>query len=276
MVNIIDIYEGIFDKNNVKDVGNNLDAGVLDWVQTNYSGKFYISGTKNGKLLVSSKGNVKCKYRNIESIVNEYFEFDHIKGHFDVHDCTNITNLIGGPRIVDGDLKLQGCWRIENFDGFPEKIGGMLNLRASNIESLIGIPVADSYNLSGSEICSLEGLPEKVNGDIDCEACYSLRNLKGAPKEVGGSFRVNSCRLYTLEGAPEKVGVNFSCSHCKFLRNLEGAPKEVGQSLFCDYNDLDSLKGCPQKIGIAIWILGTTVPKSDIETYIPNGIRIHK
>ena len=67
-----------------------------------------------------------------------------------------------------------------------------------------------------------------------CIYCNLLKTLKGAPKEVGGSFMCHNCTsLTSLEGAPEKVGGDFRCSSCASLQSLEGAPKEVGRTFCC-------------------------------------------
>ena len=47
----------------------------------------------------------------------------------------------------------------------------------------------------------------KVDGCFDCQNCYDLKTLEGAPKEIGGDFNCSYCYdLKTLEGCPEKVG----------------------------------------------------------------------
>ena len=84
-------------------------------------------------------------------------------------------------------------------------------------------------------LTSLEGSPEKVDGDFGCTHCDSLTSLKGAPREVGGEFYCSSCKsLKSLEGAPEKVYGYFSCSNCDSLTSLEGAPEKVGGNFYCD------------------------------------------
>ena len=84
-------------------------------------------------------------------------------------------------------------------------------------------------------------------GIISCR-CSSLVSLKGAPKEVGGSFYCHGNALTSLKGAPEKVGGNFDCSYNK-LTSLKGAPKEVGGYFDCYNNALTTLEGAPEKVG---------------------------
>jgi hypothetical protein len=51
-------------------------------------------------------------------------------------------------------------------------------------------PVKEWYGdfYCSSNIISLEGSPEKINGRFDCSYCDGLKSLKGCPKEVTGDF----------------------------------------------------------------------------------------
>lgn len=267
------IVEGIFDKSNKDNVGKAFDDDILDWVKENYKGKFYISGVKNGMTQVSSKGNVKL-ISQLETLTNGQFEFDHIKGHFDIHSCKPLNTFAGGPKVVDGDLKAHFCPNLNSFEGCPEKIGGVLNINSSGFKSLKGIPDAHSYDIRSLWIRSLEGLPKKVEGFVDCSSCLGLIDLVGAPREVGDRFDCSWCKsLHSLKGGPEKVGSNFQCSYCSYIETLEGAPKEVGLSVFChNCQSLVSLKGCPQKIAHDIWIGGCN-ELYDIHD-IPYGVHV--
>ena len=102
-----------------------------------------------------------------------------------------------------------------------------------------------------TKLISLEGCPDYVKGNFDCNNCKNLLSLKGAPKEVGRSFYCDSCNnLTSLEGAPKKVGGNFTCEYCNNLTSLEGAPEYVGKNFHCgNCKKLTSLEGTPKKIG---------------------------
>lgn len=75
----------------------------------------------------------------------------------------------------------------------------------------------------------------KVRSHFDCNYCENLKNLEGAPKEVGWDFNCDYCeKLISLKGAPEKINGDFYCSNCKNLRSLEGAPEKIkGFFLLC-------------------------------------------
>ena len=91
----------------------------------------------------------------------------------------------------------------------------------------------------------------EVEGHFSCNNCKSLKDLIGAPKEVGENFYCSNCTsLKSLEGAPEKVGANFDCSNCTSLKSLEGAPEKVGANFDCgNCTSLKSLEGAPKEVG---------------------------
>lgn len=74
----------------------------------------------------------------------------------------------------------------------------------------------------------------KVRAHFDCNYCENLKNLEGAPKEVGWDFNCDYCeKLISLKGAPEKINGDFYCSNCKNLRSLEGAPEKIKGFFYC-------------------------------------------
>ena len=98
-----------------------------------------------------------------------------------------------------------------------------------------------------SSLVSLKGAPKEVGGSFYCHG-NDLTSLKGAPEKVGGNFDCSYNKLTTLEGAPKEVGGGFDCS-CNKLTSLKGAPKEIGDGFDCSYNKLTSLKGAPKEVG---------------------------
>ena len=54
---------------------------------------------------------------------------------------------------------------------------------------------------------------KSVDCYFSCSKCPELKNLIGAPREVGG---------------------DFDCSYCPNLISLEGAPREVSRDFYCD------------------------------------------
>lgn len=123
---------------------------------------------------------------------------------------------------VDGDLYI-----FNNKDSIGIKFGrvtGLLDCSSAGLETLEGL-----------------GLPDEVGGDFDCSA-NELKNLKGGPKRVDGSYNCYDTGLVSLEGSPVSVGGNFDCSGNNLL-SLERGPKQVGGYYQCSNNQLKNLKG---------------------------------
>ncbi len=91
----------------------------------------------------------------------------------------------------------------------------------------------------------------RITHSFYCMQCNLIKNLKGAPKEVGGDFNCAGCwKLKTLKWSPKEVGGGFDCSQCFSLTSLKGCPKKVRNSFNCKQcNHLLTLKGCPQYVG---------------------------
>ena len=109
---------------------------------------------------------------------------------------------------------------------------------------------ADSISCRSSSLVSLKGAPKEVGGSFDCSG-NALTTLEGAPKEVSCGLDCSHNKLTSLKGAPEKVGGYFDCSG-NALTTLEGAPKEVGSYFDCRENALTSLKGAPKEVGCGL------------------------
>ena len=88
---------------------------------------------------------------------------------------------------------------------------------------------------------------QTYEGDLYC-VDKGLKNLKGAPKIVTGTFDCSNNNLTSLEGAPQEVGRDFACIDNK-LTSLEGAPQKVGRDFYCDA----SLHSEARKMGYSIW-----------------------
>ena len=150
------------------------------------------------------------------------------------------------------------------------------NIENLTVESLIEDFIRENYNTTAKiqikkkvdkYIVSTKGYVEVKNNNITeltnglfewdevkgfyCHGCTSLQSLKGAPKEIRGSFDCTDCSsLESLIGAPKKVGKSFSCIGCTSLQSLKGAPKEVGGYFYCNKCiSLKSLEGAPEKVG---------------------------
>ena len=101
----------------------------------------------------------------------------------------------------------------------------------------------DYYNLT-----SLEGAPQKINGDFNCSFNKNLTSLEGAPQEGVKDFYCFECNLMSLEGAPKKIQGNFYCGFNSNLGSLKGAPQNGVEAFNCGNCNLTSLEGAPKKI----------------------------
>ena len=155
---------------------------------------------------------------------------------------------------VDSGLKISDN---PNDDGKYEVSARYVNIKNKNTKSLTnGLFIWKEVKLYFDctfchQLTSLEGAPEKVDGNFMCDNCENLVSLKGAPTIVGGSFDCSFCdNLISLEGAPKEIGGFFMCSYCEHLKSLKYAPNKVGESFICNgCKSLTSLEGAPTKIG---------------------------
>ena len=113
------------------------------------------------------------------------------------------------------------------------------------------VTVEGDFYCSSTNLTSLEGAPQTVEGSFRCSNNPNLTSLEGAPQTVGEYFDCSHNKnLTSLEGAPQTVGRSFRCSLNENLTSLEGAPQNVGEDFDCSYNpNLTSLEGAPQTVG---------------------------
>ena len=124
---------------------------------------------------------------------------------------------------------------------------------------------------SNQDIDSLDGCPDVVSGDFNCEFNY-LTDLAGSPNKVTGSYTIfSNKRLTSLTGAPTVVNGDFVISRTKItnlnnipeiheylnisenkITSLVGSPNEL-KALNCSSNDLTSLDGGPQIVSDIYW-----------------------
>ena len=119
-----------------------------------------------------------------------------------------------------------------NKDGkFEVELWGDVYVKNGSIEHLtngrfIFTTCYGNFDCSDCDIVSLEGCPAWVKNFL-CSGCNFLKNLKGSPDTVRGSFSCDSCNsLKNLDGCPKEV-TDFNCADCSILTSLKGAPKVV-------------------------------------------------
>lgn len=143
----------------------------------------------------------------------------------------------GLVNIPNGTLEINGNAAID----FPE----LLEPR-----SFLGLSfgyVGKSVWIVEWNVPSLEGAPQKVDGQFDCCNC-GLLSLKGGPIEVGHNFHCRGNALNSLEGSPRRVGGDFVCWDNP-LETFEGLPEEVG-GRFVWQGDVTSWEGVDIKAAL--------------------------
>lgn len=96
---------------------------------------------------------------------------------------------------VKGNFNMRSCYKLDDFTGFPIKVGGDMKLASSGLDTLIGLPtkeVGKDFSFNSNNIQTLEGCPQ-----------------------VGGSIDAGSNDIYTLEFLPKKV--KFSDSYWHYI-----------------------------------------------------------
>lgn len=110
----------------------------------------------------------------------------------------NINCLNGLPKIVNGNLELDGT-NIIDFSNGPETVTG--NVRCYECKSLInlnGCPKIDgSLNLRGCELKSFNGLFNRLKGDLEYD--FDISELDDVPDSVGGYF------IFKVNGVYKKI-----------------------------------------------------------------------
>ncbi len=184
-------------------------------------------------------------------------QFDEVIGNVKLFDA-GLTSLKNSPKKVHGHFSCGGN-PIKSFEGSPEEIGGVFYATRCDlyIPNLKGITqkVGKGYHFTASNIGSLEGLPEKIEGPLALVGT-SIKSFKGGPKEFTNQRPVERemlCRdckeLESLEGLPKNTR-GLDVSGCEKLKSLESLPSTVESLNISGCSKITSLKGCPNKMSL--------------------------
>lgn len=122
------------------------------------------------------------------------------------------------------DIRKEGSVLVVDVNGNVKIKKGAKVLFGSNAR--FGTITGD-FDISGSDIPSLKGCPETVQGSFYCKECHKLSNLQGAPSYVGDDFSCQGCKnLRSTKGFPKHVGKKFNFRDCKNLRDYTDAPED--------------------------------------------------
>lgn len=174
------------EKQKIKEI---LQYYLITYYSTNY--------TINDDLTVDIEGDVDLRgslltANNIPILDKIPVQFGKVTGSF---NCigNNLKNLIGAPKIVNGDFACYGdsitLGSIESLEGVPETCEGEMNLICNQIKSLKYLPkiVKGTIYLDLNEISSFDFAPVEVKGGFSVHG-NQISSLKGSPSKVGGDY----------------------------------------------------------------------------------------
>jgi hypothetical protein len=88
-------------------------------------------------------------------------------------------------------------------------------------------------------INSLEGCPQKIEGDFFCDNNH-LKSLEGGPTDVQASYFCGYCGLESMKGCPEVVNDVLNCESNR-LKSFEFFPSHVENTIDASCNLIESL-----------------------------------
>jgi hypothetical protein len=148
-----------------------------------------------------------------------------IKSHFNIGDY--IIRRSGSVEITKGGLHIKRD--SPYFSKLPVRF----------------LSCVGSFNISESDISSLDGCPAEVNGNFYCNGNGKIKTLAGGPKIVTGVYDCSKTSITNFENGPDKVGTLYC--HDAGLTNLKNAPT-VSDSFICTRCNITSLEGVQDKI----------------------------
>lgn len=177
---------------------------------------------KTLQLLKISKIDRICKNFGIKNYtINDDDSID-VNGSVSISDYISKLPLKFGN--VTGSFTISSLELI-SLEGFPNYISGDLYIRRSNITSL-------------------NGCTQNIDGDFSFYTDLSLNSLEGGPQFVGRHYRVRNCKLQSLKGSPSIINGDFDVRN-NILTSLEYGPKEVHGELIISENYITTLEHIP-------------------------------
>ncbi|MDO8581633.1 MAG: hypothetical protein Q7S16_02045 [bacterium] len=168
----------------------------------------------------------------------------------------------------DGTLTVEKDLHCLDLPGDPlpkrlTKVGGTLSLRGSNITSLEGLPqeIGEDLILRRINITSLEGLPQKIGHSLNLRET-PITSLKGLPLEIDGDLDLGGTKITSLEGLPQKIGGYLSLRFTN-ITSLQGLPQEIHGELNISRTFITSLEGLPREIHGDLELCSTRITSLD-------------
>lgn len=114
--------------------------------------------------------------------------------------------------------------KMDDLEGFPQKVGGNFGCSRCSIKSLKGGPVevGGSYYCSFNYLKNFEYAPERINGDFIARFIRGLESLDGLPKYIEGDLNLYDSNQWNLE-------INSKDFITLFLSDVRGEIKLDGR-----------------------------------------------
>jgi hypothetical protein len=160
--------------------------------------------------------------------------------------------------IIRGNFRIPNCG-ITTMEGMPREVGGTFQAQNNKLTSLKGGPqrVGENYDVGLNALTSLEGSPDEIPGAFLCGSNQNtFKDLKGAPRKVGGYFSVVwTTSLQSLEGAPDSVGATMLVG--SYEKSGYKSLEELAATIKRDYPIAESPVRRPE------WLTRGTLPDED-------------
>lgn len=132
-------------------------------------------------------------------------------------------------------------------------------------------PIKGLFTISGKNLKSLRGIPDKVNGDFIIQNCDNLKQLDVMPSEIGGDINIENSGIENLIGIPKSFDGVVNLKSLPNLTSLSGLNDIFNDNLSIkDCENLTTLKDGPKKIHGIITINGCGLTSLE---YFPVGAR---
>ena len=188
------------------------------------------------RCLLDDKMPTDIKLKKMDYIIRLGASVDAM--HKTGYSLLSLAKIMGDEEVISF-LKEKGGKEIKPTKDNLEEF--FKNASVEDINKFLSV-LPDGYKLECDVDLAhkgLENLPNfsKVVVDGNFVCCWNkLKNLVGAPKEVGGKFDCCWNGITSLKGAPKKVGMSFYCLENK-LENLKYKPQKIGEKI---YSDIDA------------------------------------
>ena len=191
---------------------------------------------------------------------NEYFEESFLSklglagGVYRIKYLCNEYNIDNYIINDDGTVDVDGNVKMFKYNDGHNGTLTNIPLKFNRVEG--------NFNCGWNELITLEGSPNYVGGNFDCEGNEDLETLEGSPSYVGGDFKCGRNNLYTLNGCPKEIIGKISYKSDHWSKDDNVPISEILQAFRLSANSLKEL--------FSVWNNFTPVYKIGKEWHVDN------